>query len=158
MLKTNSGQSLIACISTNSAKTLYSVFSVSFSVMSKPECFNYTKLDDQNRNINYSGGSVLCDRGISTGWYRFVGDAGNQMSTTCIPNGWKCSTHATGYLNGAHPSVSEGKVTRQVCFGWSGGCCTFRKNIEVINCSGSFYIYKLVPTGTCSLRYCGADV
>ena len=123
------------------------------------ECFGYTTLNNQNRNVKYSANSgLLCDSSISTGWYRFDGDAGDQMSTTCIPDGSKCSSHGVGYLNGAHPSVSEGKVTRQVCFGWAGSCCSFSKNIEVINCGELFYVYKLVSTGSCYYRYCGVDV
>jgi hypothetical protein len=76
------------------------------------ECRSYTRLDNQNRNIKYTGGkSALCDRGISTGWYRFGGDAGTQLSTTCVPrtdtSNRKCHTDAVSWLNGAHPSVSD---------------------------------------------------
>lgn len=125
----------------------------------RSECVGYTELNNANRNVKYSSNpGTLCDSGISTGWYRFIGDAGDQMSTTCIPNGHKCSTLAVSWLNGAHPSFSEGKVTREVCFGWAGNCCNHRRNIEIINCAGMFYVYKLVPTDACSYRYCGTDV
>ena len=121
------------------------------------ECSNYTLLDNQDRNINYTSGgsSYLCDGGIS-GWYRFGGDAGTQLSTTCVPrtdtNNPICRTQTVGWLNGAHPSVSDGKVTRRVCFSWDGVCCQWNTNIEVINC-GLFYIYKLVPAPLCNGRY-----
>ena len=69
----------------------------------------------------------------------------------------KCHAHGVSWLNGAHPSVGDGKVTREVCFSWSGNCCGVKTNIEVINC-GLFYVYKLVSTSTCSYRYCGTDV
>ena len=67
------------------------------------------------------------------------------------------NAHGVSWLNGAHPSVGDGKVTREVCFSWSGNCCGVKTNIEVINC-GLFYVYKLVSTSTCSYRYCGTDV
>ena len=126
------------------------------------ECSSYTRLDNQNRNINFTGGkSDLCDSGISTRWYRFVGAAGTQLSTTCVPrtdtSNRKCHTDAVSWLNGAHPSVSDGKVTRTVCFSWNGNCCWVKKDIEVINC-GFFYVYKFGQTPGCSIRYCGIDV
>jgi hypothetical protein len=120
-------------------------------------------LDNQDRNIKYRSGSssLLCDKGIS-GWYRFGGDAGTQLSTTCVPrtadyNNLKCRTHGVSWLNGAHPCVGDGKVTRTVCFSWASSCCLWKKDIEVINC-GFFYIYKLVYPFGCSGRYCGTDV
>ena len=92
------------------------------------------------------------------GWYRFQGNAGTKMPTSCVaPN--KCSTHATGWLNGAHPSVEEGKVTKKVCFSWASNCCTWSINIEVINC-GDFFLYHFrgtPPEHPCHLRYCGTD-
>jgi hypothetical protein len=128
------------------------------------ECRSYTLLDNQDRNIKYTGGaSALCDvNTFSTGWYRFVGGAGTQLSTTCVDrtdtNNLKCHTHAVSWLNGAHPSVGDRKVTREVCFSWNGDCCAVKTNIEVINC-GFFYIYKLVSFSSwCSRRYCGTDV
>ncbi|CAB4045478.1 Hypothetical predicted protein, partial [Paramuricea clavata] len=121
----------------------------------RQECSSYTLLNNQDRNIKYRSGSssLLCDSSISTGWYRFGGDAGTQLSTTCIPrkqdfNNLKCRTHVVSWLNGTHPSVSDGKVTRRVCFSWDGRCCyatsvaNLKTYIEVINC-GYFYIYKL---------------
>ena len=126
------------------------------------ECSNYTLLNDQERNIKYSSGvnTWLCDSSISSGWYRFGGDAGSQMSTTCVQgttySNLKCRAHRVSWLNGAHPSVAEGKVTRQVCFSYAGTCCRIAKDIEVINC-GLFYIYKLVPVTWCESRYCGID-
>jgi hypothetical protein len=127
----------------------------------RQECSSYTLLDNQNRNIKYTGGSsTLCDSVISTGWYRFDGAAGTQLPTTCVPrtdtSNLKCHTHGVSWLK-HHPSVSDGKVTREVCFSWAGNCCAVRTYIEVINC-GFFYIYKLVSTTACSYRYCGTDV
>ena len=67
------------------------------------------------------------------------------MPTSCVaPH--KCGTHATGWLNGAHPSVEEGKVTKKVCFSWRRNCCQWSINIEVLNCGGFFlYHFKGTP-------------
>ena len=69
---------------------------------------------------------------------------------------WRCGTLATGWLNGCHPSVADGAVTRQVCFSWAGNCCFGLNNIyiNVRNCGG-FYVYRLKPLTACSYRYCG---
>lgn len=132
----------------------------------RPECVGgYTVLDSQERNIKYatnSDSTWFCDGSISTGWYRFWGDAGTQLPTSCVQGttqyNLKCRTHGVSWLNGTHPSVSDGKVTREVCFSYDGECChRSRKNIEVINC-GWFYIYKLGSTPWCNSRYCGTDV
>ena len=135
-------------------------FLLYYSLAVPQECRSYTLLDNQERNIKYSGGSAGCDSSIS-GWYRFGGAAGTQLPTSCVPrtntNINICGTHGVSWLNGAHPSLDEGKVTRQVCFSWESNCCAVDKNIEVINC-GIFYIYNLVPlSGWCQRRYCGTD-
>lgn len=123
----------------------------------KKECSTWTWITDNTRNIKHTSSTVLCDKDIAIEWYRFGGSAGTQLSATCIAGGAKCATHGVSWLNGNHPSVSEGKVIREVCFSYSSNCCYLRKDIEVANC-GSFYIYKLVPTVSCSHRYCASDV
>ena len=86
-------------------------------------------------------------------WYRFTGGAGNQIATSCVPV-YHCGTHAPGWMQGTHPSVAEGAVTRQVCYHWSGSCCHWSNNITVRNC-GEFYVYRLERPPHCMLRYCG---
>ena len=101
---------------------------------------------------------MLCDNLLPHGWYRFQGNAGTKMPTSCVAP-QKCGTHATGWLNGAHPSVEEGKVTKKVCFSWRRNCCQWSINIEVLNCGG-FFLYHFKgtpPEHPCSLRYCGTD-
>ena len=78
------------------------------------ECQNYQILNGTGRNINYNTTSTACDSGLS-GWYRFQGAAGTRMPTSC-PSANRCNTHATGWLNGGHPTVAEGSATKQVCF------------------------------------------
>ena len=75
------------------------------------------------------------------------------MSNECVPP-YHCGTHAPGWLLGAHPEVSDGVVTRTVCFSWRNKCCRWRSQISVRNC-GDFYVYKLQRAPKCKLRYCG---
>ncbi|CAH3176031.1 unnamed protein product [Porites lobata] len=120
------------------------------------ECQNYGRLNSHTRKITYSGSSS-CDRGIGPGWFRFDRSAGTRMATSCPPT-YTCNAAATGWLNGGHPTVADGQVSRQVCFHWSGNCCFWSTNIKVRNC-GSYYVYYLngTPGSTCSLRYCGTN-
>ena len=77
------------------------------------------------------------------------------MPTSCV-TGHRCGTHMKGWINGAYPTVAEGKVTRTVCFHWRSDCCWTSKNIEIENC-GQYNVYKLSPTPGCYIRYCGSD-
>ena len=96
---------------------------------------------------------IFCDQKVLTpGWYRFEGAGGTAMSTTCVPTK-RCRTHASGYLVGAHPTIADGTVTRQVCYHWGDNCCTWSNNIRIRNC-GSFYVYELQKSPQCYLRYC----
>ena len=75
------------------------------------------------------------------------------MAESCV-NKSHCGTDAPGWLNGAHPTVADGVVQREVCFSSFGSCCYYSKKINVRNCKG-FYVYKLEPPPRCYLRYCG---
>ncbi|XP_067056311.1 uncharacterized protein [Acropora muricata] len=94
-----------------------------------------------------------CDRWLTRDWYRFTGLAGNRMPDKCVPV-QRCGTLAPGWLQGGHPSVHAGVVSRMVCFSWGRDCCTWRSRISVRNC-GDFYVYKLQNAPVCKLRYCG---
>ncbi|XP_015760282.1 PREDICTED: pancreatic secretory granule membrane major glycoprotein GP2-like isoform X2 [Acropora digitifera] len=121
------------------------------------ECQNYQILSNANRKVTNDDTPLLCDNTLGPAWFRFQGDAGTKMPTSCTPSS-KCGTHATGWLNGAHPDEYEGKVTRQVCFSWST-CCQWSVNIQVQNCSG-YYLYYISGTYSghpCHLRFCGTD-
>ena len=117
------------------------------------ECQNYQVLSSADRNINYHTISQTCDNGLS-GWYRFQGAAGKKMATSC-PSTDRCNTGVPDWLNGGHPTVAEGRATKQVCFAVHN-CCYFFTNIQVRNC-GSFYVYDFSGTPGCDLRYCGTD-
>ena len=118
------------------------------------ECTSYSSLTSGDRKTTYTRSTSKCDNNLN-GWYRFQGAAGTRMPTSCPPKD-RCSTQATGWLNGGHPTVADGKVSRQVCFHWSSNCCNWSRNIEVRNC-GSFYVYHFSGTPSCYYRYCGSD-
>ncbi|XP_044181279.1 uromodulin-like [Acropora millepora] len=125
----------------------------------RDECQNYQVLTDANRKLTNDDTPLRCDNTLGPAWFRFQGDAGTKMPTSCTPPK-KCGTHATGWLNGAHPDEYEGKVTRQVCFSWNSNCCAWSVNIQVQNCSG-YYLYYISGTYSghpCNLRFCGTDL
>lgn len=121
------------------------------------ECQNYQSLIAADRKMTYETYHGYCDNSITKGWYRFEGAAGTRLPTSCTPSGNRCGTHATSWLTNGHPSVADGRVSKQVCFSYGGNCCYAQtKNITVRNC-GNYYVYELVPIGSCSYRYCGTD-
>ena len=107
--------------------------------------------------ISYSTplGSELCDYQLPEGWYRFVGAAGTKMPTTRVP-AFRCGTDWSGWLDGAHPTVEDGEVSRRVCFSDRLTGCRHIAKISVKNC-GSYFIYKLFHSPGCDSRYCGTD-
>ena len=117
------------------------------------ECQNYGSLNNANRRIT-SGRRNYCDRGIGPGWFRFEGSAGTRMPTSC-PSFHRCNTDSPGWMDGSHPTVADGQVSRRVCFPWSN-CCHWPVNITVRNC-GSYYVYYLSSAPSCYLRYCGTN-
>ena len=119
------------------------------------ECQNYGSLNSADRKITYPASRYYCDSGIGPGWFRFEGSAGTRMPTSCPPK-YRCDANVPGWLNGGHPTVADGQVTRTVCFHWTSGCCHWSTNIKVRNC-GSYYVYYLNGTPTCNLRYCGTN-
>ena len=123
------------------------------------ECKNYQALTHQNgRKYTYVTASARCDDTLGPGWFRFQEHTGKKMPTSCVPIN-RCNTHAPGWLNGAHPTVADGKVTRQVCFHFNNNCCRWAINIQVRNC-GDFFVYYFNGTPAqhpCYLRYCSTD-
>ena len=119
-------------------------------------CYYYKNLSEANRKVSYSTpfGSELCDYQLPGGWYRFVGAAGTKMPTTRVP-AYRCGTNWSGWLDGAHPAVEDGEVSRKVCFSDRSTGCRYIINILVKNC-GSVYIYRFTQPN-CSSRYCSTD-
>ena len=146
-----SGSYASGCTSCPSGQTSDGSASSCYSSMPS-ECSAYSTLSDSNRNVASGDNTILCDSGLSTGWYRFTGSAGTQMPEYVVPS-YSCATHASGWLNGAHPAagVSTGAT---VCYNWSGNSCSWSTSITVTNC-GFYYVYYLSAPPACSLRYCG---
>ena len=119
------------------------------------ECFDYKWLRESNRNQKYSRREWKCDSSLVTGWYRFGGGAGTKIPTSCVLYP-RCGTSGSGWMNGVHPTVTDGKVTRKVCYHYDSNCCASSNRIEVANC-GLYYVYKLSSPPICNLRYCGSD-
>ena len=119
------------------------------------ECIGYAILSDAWRKTSHGEGDN-CDRNnlLPDVWYRFAPPAGVRMPTSCVAKN-HCGTHAPVWMNGAHPTVRDGIVSRSVCGSWNNGCCDFRHTIQVRQCPGSFYIYKFGRLPTCSLAFCG---
>ncbi|XP_016117793.1 uncharacterized protein, partial [Sinocyclocheilus grahami] len=120
-------------------------------------CYNYNVLDDLWRATNNQHSSqIMCDTWVSwNGWYRlFIQGQSVQMPDTCVDE-LSCGTIAPLWLNGGHPTVEDGVVTRDVCGHWSNNCCYFQSNpIKVKACPGGYYVYEFVSPTTCSLAYC----
>ncbi|PIO25990.1 hypothetical protein AB205_0080660, partial [Aquarana catesbeiana] len=125
-------------------------------------CSNHTVLNDPWRstsntyNYNYWYYWYHCDYGLS-GWYRFKGEYDQQIPEHCIPQ-YSCGTAVPIWMNGSHPTVSDGIVNRTACSNWYEGCCTYPYNISVKMCPGGFYVYKLQRPPSCDFAYCTDDL
>ena len=123
------------------------------------ECQNYQAItDNYGRKNTYVTSYVHCDSTLGPGWFRFQEATGTKMPTSCVPTN-RCNTRAPGWLNGAHPTVADGQVTRQVCFHYFSNCCNWSINIQVRNCGGYFvYYFSGTPSERpCALRFCSSD-
>ena len=116
-----------------------------------PECHQYVVLSEPDRHRSYGRGGNS-DGSLVPGWYRFQSSSYTKMLDTCISH-HRCLTDITGWLNGAHPILEDGIVTREACFHGYYNCCYRRVQIRVRECDG-FYVYELKPSPAGLLRYC----
>ncbi|XP_063074849.1 IgGFc-binding protein-like [Engraulis encrasicolus] len=129
-------------------------------------CQDYTELDDAwraaNNTIHDNAAIVKCDQHISwQGWYRmYYGGTDAHMPEYCVRMN-RCGTHAPLWINGTHPRVGEGIVTRQVCGHWKWGapneddCCKFSNPpVRIKACPGNYYVYEFTAPTQCSVAYC----
>ncbi|XP_048026819.1 sushi, nidogen and EGF-like domain-containing protein 1 [Megalobrama amblycephala] len=122
-------------------------------------CYNYAVLDDPRRATSNPYSSQLqCDAYVSwSGWYRlFIQGQSAQMPDTCVDQ-YRCGTIVPLWLNGGHPTVEDGVVTRVVCGSWSNNCCYFQypsNPIKVKACPGNYYVYEFVRSNVCPSAYC----
>ena len=114
----------------------------------------YITISDATRNVTFSG-TGSCDINLAIGWYRFVDPAGTQLPETAPPTS-HCRTHATGWMNGVHPDVEDGVVSRTACYHWAGNQCQWSNPIKAVNC-GDFHLYELRPPPACNLGYCATN-
>ncbi len=125
-------------------------------------CYTYTVLDDPRRSTYYRYPNItqyMCDRHVNwVGWYRlFINGQNAQMPNTCVDQ-LSCGTHAPLWMNGSHPRIEDGVVTRDVCGHWSNNCCYFQSNpIKVKACPGGYYVYEFVSPTACRLAYCAGN-
>ncbi|XP_053307294.1 oncoprotein-induced transcript 3 protein [Spea bombifrons] len=121
-------------------------------------CSAYISLNEPWRNtdhlFNESQDKPMCDNHLEGEWYRFTGMAGDAMPTFCIPEN-HCGTHSPIWLNGSHPSESEGVVQRQACASFSGNCCQWNTTVDIKACPGGYYVYRLTKPDVCFHVYCG---
>ena len=125
------------------------LFFVTYAVA--PECHHYVVMGEPGRHQSYGRGSNS-DGSLVPGWYRFKTSSYNKMLNKCIPH-HRCLTDMPGWLNGEHPSLKDGIVTREVCFNGFYNCCYRRVQISVRECDG-FSVYKLKPSPAGKFRYC----
>ena len=124
-------------------------------------CYGYSQLSDASRSVRSTPGYYTDDTGISQGWYRFTGDAGDRMAEHAVKwdtYTYRCGSLAHGWLNGNLPSTYQGKIYRTVCFTRHGNNCWWSTKIKVKNC-GNFFVYLLHGFSHYwyggYLRYCG---
>ena len=100
-----------------------------------------------------------------------MGEAGTHLATSS-PGAFApgagtlkevCGTSLVGWMNGQHPKVHEGIVTRDYCFEWESGTCQYGYKSLVRTCpdsaggpSDTFYVYYLkIPRDIqCNFGYC----
>ncbi|XP_072894692.1 uncharacterized protein [Hemitrygon akajei] len=133
--------------------------SVAASCTLDDPCVNYTVLDQPWRSTNCSqtdctNGQWMGDGNLREGWYRFHSSGGWTMPETVFPED-RCSGVIPGWLNGSHPNVTEGEVTRTVCFTWNEDTCYWSREIKLKNCS-DYFVYQLKPTPCSRAVYCTA--
>ena len=129
-------------------------------------CHKYKNLTSGKRKTTYIKPLVQpaeepCDDKLVTGWYRFVGDAGTRMPTTCPPIR-SCGVNFPGWLIGPHPAEGLEAKMHGRFRKYYGGCNanTFhgRFYVQAKNC-GRYYVYLLnnAYIKECEYRFCSTD-
>ena len=118
-------------------------------------CNNYKEINEPRRSIKSNwmqGQTPLCDRLISSGWYRFTSFGGTRMPETAVQE-FHCGTHDPIWLRDSHPTQAEGNMARTACISSFGVTCSETRTINIKNC-GTFYVYYLTPLDYCASAYC----
>ncbi|XP_060678492.1 mucin-5AC-like isoform X2 [Hemiscyllium ocellatum] len=118
-------------------------------------CVSHKVLVDPWRSLNCTEtectGKAECDVQLKHGWYRFKSSGGWKMPEVAVPPR-HCSTRGTAWLQGSHPTVADGEVTRRVCINWDKNPCYWVHEIKIKNCS-SYFVYELKALPQCA-AYC----
>ncbi|XP_072423510.1 pancreatic secretory granule membrane major glycoprotein GP2-like [Chiloscyllium punctatum] len=118
-------------------------------------CVFHNVLVQPWRSLNCSEtectGKAECDVHLKHGWYRFKSSGGWKMAEVVVPPN-RCSTRGTAWLQGSHPTMADGEVTRRVCINWERNQCYWIHEIKIKNCS-SFFVYELKALHQCA-AYC----
>ncbi|XP_059815951.1 uncharacterized protein LOC132387594 [Hypanus sabinus] len=136
---------------------LYSVYcTVTDSALGDP-CVNYSILDQLWRRMSSSSTSEQCmsDKNLEQGWYRFSSSGRWKIPETAVPQ-YCCCGKRQGWLEGSHPTVTEGEVMRKVCFTKNGNnnrASDTCLDIKIKNCIG-YFVYLLKPTPAGRNVYC----
>ncbi|KAI4899396.1 hypothetical protein NFI96_017007, partial [Prochilodus magdalenae] len=127
-------------------------------------CNNYTPLDQLWRATNESLTYVSDTDFKWNGWYRLFYNGMNiRMPESCVPAS-RCSTGSTLWINGSHPQIEDGVVTRQVCGNDGRDCCNYRpRPIRIRACPGNYYVYEFVNPSSSSdqsyvTAYCAGNL
>ncbi|UJR07342.1 hypothetical protein I4U23_011629 [Adineta vaga] len=146
--------------STSTATTTTTTTSATTSTTSialPSQCLSYTTNTDSTRNAGYSNSNSDCDQSIfgTTGeWIRFLSPAGTRI-ITYDPGHYYCGTDAPGWYRDSYPASAGITVNGTICYSWSSDSCLWSNTILITHCD-TFYVFLLIDTEFCSLRYCTA--
>ncbi len=136
---------------------------------SSDPCYNYTTLDDYWRDIRQYNSYGYDDTLVEwSGWYRlYLNGESAQMSEWCVSH-MGCGGETGLYLNGSHPTLEDGVMTREIVgshswwwWAYSSQCGDYTStSIQVKACPGDYYIYELVKPNISAPRptYCAGAV
>ncbi|XP_072893130.1 uncharacterized protein [Hemitrygon akajei] len=107
-----------------------------------------------------TSGQCMSDKNLEQGWYRFSSSGRWKIPETAVPQ-YCCCGKRQGWLEGSHPTVTEGEVMRNVCFTKNGNDKTESVmngnntclDIKIKNCIG-YFVYLLKPTSAGHSVYC----
>ncbi|XP_066511232.1 adhesion G protein-coupled receptor E3-like [Hoplias malabaricus] len=124
------------------------------SLLSYDPCNNYTSLDLSWTDTIVTG-KWNCNNQFGNGWYRLRYYGMNLRMAETSVNESRCGTNITLWLNGLHPQIADGIVTRVVCGAYESISCSFRSTpIQVKACPGSYYVYEFVSSAIFYAAYC----
>jgi len=104
------------------------------------------------------GPGTQCDQQPRHGWAPGNWTSfGDRMIPTTDPGSANCGAMSAGWMQGTVPAISDGLVTRTLCYSWAAGgqhwSCRWSSQIQVVNC-GSMYLYRIPPSAGCDLGFC----